>query len=182
MLIEQFMGKSERLSRTQFVRYHPEGALVFWPFAVNHGCAAKVDTDAPVKLRKTRLVVGKRGKKIKPEFGSASGYILTVKKSERNPFTPVSVGRAGNNDLILHDPAVSKFHAQILVLPSSWKLIDWNSTNGTFLNDRRLSPEKVVDIENGDKIAFGRDSMARFYSPEGLWRFVQLCRKLSRTG
>ena len=56
------------------------------------------------------------------------------------------------NEIVLHDPRVSRSHAQIHSVegvPDSWQLIDFGSKKGTFLNGQRVdgtTPLAVNDI------------------------------------
>lgn len=59
-------------------------------------------------------------------------------------------------DIVLNHPSVSRVHAKIQREGSAYYLIDLNSTNGTFLNGRRLDVHEKVMIQFGDEIAFAR--------------------------
>lgn len=50
-----------------------------------------------------------------------------------------TIGRNLNNNLVLNDPTVSRFHAEIHYADSQYLLIDKNSSTGTFLNNKRVS-------------------------------------------
>ena len=67
---------------------------------------------------------------------------------------PVTVGRGRDNDIIIDDRSVSKFHSTI-ALTQDGKLIvaDVGSSNGTFVNDKAIKGRMVVDL--GDVITFG---------------------------
>lgn len=52
----------------------------------------------------------------------------------------LSIGRDPANDLVLDSPKVSRQHARILVEAAQYKISDLNSTNGTFLANKRLTP------------------------------------------
>lgn len=49
-----------------------------------------------------------------------------------------TIGRNLNNNLVLNDPTVSRFHAEIHYQDSQFKLIDKNSSSGTYLNNKRI--------------------------------------------
>ena len=75
---------------------------------------------------------------------------------EFSPGTRRSVGRAGQNDLIIDDNSVSKMHAAlVLTKGNQLQIADTGSTNGTFINDRRISYGKAMTISEADKIKFG---------------------------
>ena len=49
------------------------------------------------------------------------------------------IGRSGHNDLTINSRFVSRHHALLISNGSSTLLMDLNSTNGTFVNSRRIS-------------------------------------------
>lgn len=68
----------------------------------------------------------------------------------------LNVGRASDNDLTLNDTSVSKIHAAILMTTEGALLVaDTGSTNGTYLNGRRISYGESRLIEDGDVVGFG---------------------------
>ncbi|MGH9906789.1 MAG: FHA domain-containing protein [Pyrinomonadaceae bacterium] len=78
----------------------------------------------------------------------------------------LNVGRASDNELSLNDNSVSKIHAT-LVLNSQGTLLvaDTGSTNGTFINGRRIAYGEARQIEEGDVVGFG-DVEVRFKKSE----------------
>jgi hypothetical protein len=66
--------------------------------------------------------------------------------------SPVRVGRADDNDLVLADPEVSRHHARLEPDGQGWRMIDLGSTNGTWVNGVRLN---AATIAAGDEVAFG---------------------------
>ncbi|MCR4850707.1 MAG: FHA domain-containing protein [Lachnospiraceae bacterium] len=70
---------------------------------------------------------------------------------------PVTIGKMrGAADIILNDESVSRLHAKLMRTGSRFFLLDLNSTNGSFKNGVRLSPNEKVVIEPGDEIGFGK--------------------------
>jgi len=68
----------------------------------------------------------------------------------------LNVGRASDNELTLNDASVSKIHAALLMTAEGSLLVaDTGSTNGTFLNGRRIAYGESRVIEDGDVIGFG---------------------------
>jgi ABC transport system ATP-binding/permease protein len=68
----------------------------------------------------------------------------------------VRIGRSGDNDIVLGDLSVSRHHAELhLDLQRGYRLIDLGTTNGTFLNGRRI---QQADAREGDMIGIGRDT------------------------
>lgn len=65
---------------------------------------------------------------------------------------PVLIGRDPQNDVVLDDRRVSRKHAEIRLRLGRYTLYDLQSTNGTYVNGRRVA-EKV--LEDGDKVSIG---------------------------
>jgi pSer/pThr/pTyr-binding forkhead associated (FHA) protein len=80
-----------------------------------------------------------------------------------------SVGRTKENDLSLEDQSVSKIHAA-LVLNSEKQLMvaDTGSTNGTFINDKRIAYGRAFPVTNADKVKFGNIEVAFEHIPRAV--------------
>ncbi|MDT7778485.1 MAG: hypothetical protein QOC99_997 [Acidobacteriota bacterium] len=82
------------------------------------------------------------------------------------PFRPggrrINVGRVADNDLQLEHQSVSKIHASLVMNREGTLLVaDTGSTNGTFINGRRISYGEARQIVDGDVVSFG-DVEVRF--------------------
>ena len=62
------------------------------------------------------------------------------------------VGRAAGSDIELPADSVSSRHAQLEKTDDGWRLTDLKSTNGTFVNDRRIDS---AELKPGDTVRFG---------------------------
>lgn len=70
----------------------------------------------------------------------------------------VTVGRAGGCAVMLpEDSFVSQLHARLFRRDGSLFVEDLGSTNGTFLNGKKVSAP--VSVRRGDKIQFGRTTL-----------------------
>ena len=68
----------------------------------------------------------------------------------------LNVGRASDNELTLNDASVSKIHAALLMTGEGTLLVaDTGSTNGTYINGRRIAYGESRPLEDGDVIGFG---------------------------
>src|SRR5580704_684972 len=65
----------------------------------------------------------------------------------------INVGRVQGNDLMLPKGNVSKHHARLLFRDSRFIVTDLKSTNGTYVNGRKISQATIV--REGDKIYIG---------------------------
>lgn len=58
---------------------------------------------------------------------------------------PITIGRAPSSTLVIEDPYASSRHAVLENLNGDWTLTDQGSTNGTFVDDERISaPTRLV--------------------------------------
>ena len=64
-----------------------------------------------------------------------------------------TVGRAPRADVILDVALVSRLHCRLTAGDDQLEVVDLKSTNGTFVNDKRIEKAKVA---TGDKIRIGR--------------------------
>ncbi|HEY0760820.1 MAG TPA: FHA domain-containing protein [Pyrinomonadaceae bacterium] len=68
----------------------------------------------------------------------------------------LNVGRASDNDLTVNDASISKIHAALLMTSEGTLLVaDTGSTNGTYINGRRIAYGESRLIEDGDVVGFG---------------------------
>ena len=63
------------------------------------------------------------------------------------------IGRAGDCDITVADPLVSRHHAKLLLSGAGGRIIDLGSDNGTYVNSVRVVDSPVVD---GDLIELGK--------------------------
>jgi ABC-type multidrug transport system ATPase subunit/pSer/pThr/pTyr-binding forkhead associated (FHA) protein len=62
------------------------------------------------------------------------------------------IGRRLDNNVVLQDPQVSKYHAKLVYQDRRWQIIDLGSVNGTWLNGTQLSANTSYPVNNGDII------------------------------
>jgi FHA domain len=65
----------------------------------------------------------------------------------------ISIGSAPDNDLVIAETSVSRHHARLYRRLGKFRITDLDSTNGTFLNGRRL--RGTAPIRPGDEVRFG---------------------------
>ena len=67
-----------------------------------------------------------------------------------------TLGTAADCDVVLTDPYLSSHHTVIRHENGEFTLVDLDSTNGTYVNERRCSREDLID---NDKIRLGRTEL-----------------------
>ena len=73
---------------------------------------------------------------------------------------PMTLGREAINDIILSDPEISRRHARIFRQDAVYLLEDLGSTNGTFINGRRIHAPTILKDE--DVLEFGESIRLQF--------------------
>jgi pSer/pThr/pTyr-binding forkhead associated (FHA) protein len=72
------------------------------------------------------------------------------------------IGREDGADIVIDDRKVSRRHATVELSNGRALLADTSSTNGTWLNDQRIS--RVMELRDGDRIRVGHVEL-RFFDP-----------------
>ena len=67
-----------------------------------------------------------------------------------------TIGRSGDNDVLLDDVTVSRKHANIRRAGERFELIDLGSLNGTYVNNNSIAR---ATLTSGDEIQFGKFHM-----------------------
>src|SRR5437588_7079133 len=69
------------------------------------------------------------------------------------------IGRSADNHFVIQDPQASSHHAEIRSDAQGYVLTDLGSTNGTFVNEQRLSPRVPRLLISGEVIRIGSTSL-----------------------
>lgn len=83
---------------------------------------------------------------LKVTKGLAGNKEFTLSKSA------YSIGRVASNDIVLEADSVSSKHAKLIQKAGGWVIKDEASTNGTWINGKRISEQALVD---GDQLRVG---------------------------
>jgi pSer/pThr/pTyr-binding forkhead associated (FHA) protein len=70
--------------------------------------------------------------------------------------TSVSVGRKPDNDVVIDSPAISGHHCRIGLEGGTYYIEDLDSTNGTFVNDKRV---KKVGLRHNDIVGLAKHAL-----------------------
>ena len=106
----------------------------------------------------TIIDLPKTGDTIVVQSGNGRGVMYELLGKDmiigRDPSNP-------RNDIVIDDGKVSAEHARLVYSNGAWAVLDLGSTNGTYLNDIKVSGQQA--LSNGDKIRVG-DTVLRFGS------------------
>jgi pSer/pThr/pTyr-binding forkhead associated (FHA) protein len=86
----------------------------------------------------------------------AKALTLKVKGGKKYEFPPgtIKLGREQECDITLDHPMVSRVHAEISFIPPVISIRDMNSTNGTYLNGKRITS---ANLKFGDRLMIGEN-------------------------
>ncbi len=92
--------------------------------------------------------------------GPTPGKQISLEKAE------MSIGRELSNDIPIVEPEISRRHARIVKRDDSYMIEDLGSTNGTFVNDVRVSA--LHPLKTGDVITLGETTVFLFDMEHGV--------------
>ena len=106
----------------------------------------------------------------------AKVYVI-AKRSGANKENDVTAGRSRDNDIWMDDAEVSKHHVRFRVSGSKIEIFDLNSTNGTFVNEKRLEKGGSLVVRPNDSVRFGRAARTQLLDADAFYEYLSLLRK-----
>lgn len=85
---------------------------------------------------------------------NAASYLM-FNKQKIKLVAKITIGREGDNSVVIENKLASRHHALIQKIKEDYFLKDENSTNGTFLNGKKVPAGKYIKLNHGDKITIG---------------------------
>ena len=79
------------------------------------------------------------------------GNTLKKEYSFDNSFT---IGRSSDNSIQINEGIVSRVHIEVCFENNKWRIIDKQSSNGTFLNGDKI---EKIEIKNSTSIQLGKN-------------------------
>lgn len=99
--------------------------------------------------------------------------VLPLRKVQTTFPSMITIGRTDNNDLVVPDEQVSKFHAFFRMVGDRVELSDAGSRNGTFVANRKLEGRGAGEpVNRGDRLAFGAVEF-QFFDARGCWEWLR---------
>lgn len=89
---------------------------------------------------------------------SPASYLMFNKK--KVPLAAkITIGREYDNSVVIDNKLASRHHAVIQKIKDAYFIKDEGSTNGTFVNGKKIPSDKYVKLSSGDKITVGTSSI-----------------------
>ncbi len=95
--------------------------------------------------------------------GSSKGRTIAMEQ----PLLPLTIGRDPSNRIALDHTAISRFHCRIDTEAGDYYIEDLNSTNGTYLNGRRIQKEH---LSPGDELIIANVGIVVEASPKSIYQ------------
>jgi len=166
--VQDFRDDATTLAPAAFAKKHAEA------FLLHHGPIGVLNT--PMGPQATVMILTPSNQGETPE-AQGDFLVFPVKRSGRSPFPNfVSVGRTRNNDVVIADVSLSKFHAFFKLVGDTMQLQDAGSKNGTFLNDEKVPTQHAgapITLVSGGVIRFGSVEMT-FLDAESFSNLVRM--------
>lgn len=104
----------------------------------------------PVASPKTEPAGNTPAKRLVITSGAKAG--LEIELTDQ----PLAIGRSRDNGLVIRDDYTSTHHAKLMLWDDGWVIQDLDSTNGTFLDDERVTVPTPVPV--GSTVRIGTTS------------------------
>jgi hypothetical protein len=100
--------------------------------------------------------------------------VFELRKRSSSLVKDIFVGRAPTNDIVLANPSVSKSHLRFISIPRTkhYQLVDMFSSNGTYLNGKKINPFEKHQVEDHDELSFGIEYQLIYYSPQAFYEML----------
>lgn len=108
-------------------------------------------------------------------IGGGAPVVAMLEKAKDNMFQRrVTLGRTANNDIVLEDASVSRFHGWLQKEDEGekWSLTDAGSKNGTWVSGLRLAPKKPQTLIDGARLKVGNLELT-FHSAKSFKSFLE---------
>jgi pSer/pThr/pTyr-binding forkhead associated (FHA) protein len=103
----------------------------------------RVDEDRPVPVSPSKPSPSAAPQSAPPS-GIASRVLVTAGPKEGlelelSPEEQFTIGRSGDSTLVIRDEVTSTHHARLMLWNEQWMIQDLDSTNGTFVDGKRVT-------------------------------------------
>ena len=101
------------------------------------------------------------------------GLLRLMKDGGGSGGAMITLGRTNNNDLVLPDERVSKFHGYFQPNGAGWTFTDAGSTNGTSIDGSPILPMRPYPLDAGSTILLSSEVTLVFLFPGQVVRLLR---------
>jgi hypothetical protein len=150
--VEEFRNLARSNTRSKFVELCPHPFLVGMPqLSRPHQPGRTI-----LVSQQDREALLAQPRRRRSSSAETSLIVLPVRKVQDSFPSMITVGRTSNNDVVIEDVQVSKFHAFFRINGDQLELADAGSRNGTFVGKQRLEAKGAArPVRQGEIISFG---------------------------
>ena len=169
--LAQYLASFEDLALSQFVAAYPNGFLV-------EKSERFLDKDVMFQfltdvVEDEQVLEQLREGKVRSEVLEARVIEITKRKDIAEP-DKITIGRSPDNDIVVYNKLVSRKHAYLKVSSEDQTcfLVDAGSSNGTFLNDNKITPHEKYQLTDADEISIGPETKVLFFASRAFHTFL----------
>jgi pSer/pThr/pTyr-binding forkhead associated (FHA) protein len=141
---------ARRLSDTAFEDHHGDAFLIL----------TETDLNQPAGPAMTEVNLAGFDELVGEHTAGLSQLAFPILRTQRSVGHLVTIGRTANNDIVIPDLSVSRFHAFAKPgEPTGLAIQDAGSTNGTTVNGSSVPSQghgSPVDLKSGDNVRLGQ--------------------------
>ena len=151
-----------RLGRTEFLASAAPAALVRYRGGEDDEDVVSTVTieetveDATLPMMRSPLAAGEVELDVYP----------LVKKPGASFPDRITIGRTGNNDVVIADHSISRLHAYVRKVSAGWIVADAGSKNGSSLRGAKLEPRKELLIASRAVLRLGDVDLTFYLAAE----------------
>lgn len=176
--LEQFKALHGNVTKEKFLGKFRDPFLVLdlaglVPEGHDFQTLAATSQERPTEMRERAAAKGPRP------------VVAMLVKSGRNAFNNmITLGRASNNDVVVPQGSISKFHAffRMDTVKGLFSVWDAGSKFGTAVNGKALKQGECAALESGAIVVLARIVQATFFTPDEFYEYMYLMARLRRPG
>jgi hypothetical protein len=111
-------------------------------------------------------------------FSPLDRMVFGVKRNKSRLAEVITIGREGDNDVVLPYRFISKEHGFFSCAGKDWSIVDNNSTNGVFVGKTRLESGRSKMLKNKIEIGISRYLRFQYIAPDQMFKFLRLASTL----
>jgi hypothetical protein len=169
--LAQYLASFEDLALSQFVAAYPNGFLV-------EKSERFLDKDVMFQfltdvVEDEHVLEQLRQGTVRSAVLDARVIEITKRKDITEP-DKITIGRSPDNDIVIYNKMVSRRHAYLQVSREDQGcfLVDIGSSNGTFLNNKQITPLEKYQLTDADEISIGPETKVLFFASKAFHTFL----------